>query len=110
MDIYDKLSLIMSVLGVPALFAALCRWLIRRIKASDVRAEATQRGIQAMLRAQMISEYNKALDKGYAPIYAKDNFENAWKNYHALGANGVMDDIHERYMNLPDRKENQNGN
>jgi len=53
----------------------------------------------------MISEYNKALDKGFAPIYAKQNFENVWKNYHALGVNGVMDDIHEKYMSLPDRKE-----
>ncbi len=53
----------------------------------------------------MISEYNKALDKGYAAIYAKENFENVWKNYHTLGVNGVMDDIHEKYMSLPDRKE-----
>ena len=23
--------------------------------------------------------------------YARDNFENCWKQYHSLGANGVMD-------------------
>ena len=61
--------------------------------------------MQALLRAQMISEFNKAKDKGgFAPIYAKDSFENMWKFYHALGANGVMDDIHETYINFPVRK------
>ncbi len=84
---------------------ALYKYLAAKIKDIEQKTIATQKGIQAMLRAQMISEYNKALDRGYAPIYAKENFENVWKNYHTLGANGVMDDIHERYMNMPDRKE-----
>ncbi len=93
------------LLGVPALLAAGYKYLAAKIKDIEQKTIATQKGIQAMLRAQMISEYNKALDRGYAPIYAKENFENVWKNYHTLGANGVMDDIHERYMELPDRKE-----
>ena len=59
----------------------------------------------AMLRAQMINEYNKVKDKGYAPIYAKENFENVYANYHALGANGVMDSIMEDYLEMPTRKE-----
>lgn len=96
---------ILLLLGVPTLLAAGYKYLAAKIKGVEQKTIATQKGIQAMLRAQMISEYNKALDKGYAPIYAKENFENVWKNYHTLGANGVMDDIHERYMNMPDRKE-----
>ena len=79
--------------------------MFKHIKDNDSKTDATQKGVQALLRAQMISEYNKALDKGYAAIYAKENFENVWKNYHTLGVNGVMDDIHEKYMSLPDRKE-----
>ena len=58
-------------------------------------------GVQALLRAQMISEYNKWTERGYAPIYARQNFENCWTHYHALGANGVMDDIHNKFMALP---------
>ncbi len=105
MNVYNILSLIVSILGIPTLFISGYRCMYKHIKENDKRTEATQKGIQAMLRAQMISEYNKALDKGYAPIYAKENFENVWKNYHTLGANGVMDEIHERYMSLPDRKD-----
>lgn len=105
MNWYNVLTLLISVLGIPTLFITGYKHLYRYIKDNDIKTEATQKGVQALLRAQMISEYNKALDRGYAPIYAKQNFENVWKNYHALGVNGVMDDIHEKYMNLPDRKE-----
>lgn len=105
MQILSLISFITSTIGVPALCFAVYKVLYKRIKDADKRRTATQEGIQALLRAQMISEYNKALDKGYAAIYAKENFENVWKKYHCLGVNGVMDDIHEKYMSLPDRKE-----
>lgn len=62
---------------------------------------AIKAGVQSLLRNEMISAYNKYNDKGYAPIYAKDNFENMYKNYHALGLNGVMDGIKDTFMALP---------
>lgn len=31
----------------------------------------------------------------------RDDFENCWKQYHALGANGVMDDVHKKFLALP---------
>lgn len=102
---YNIITLVVTVLGIPTLVLTGYRYLFKHIKDNDNKTDATQRGVQALLRAQMISEYNKALDKGYAAIYAKENFENVWKNYHTLGVNGVMDDIHEKYMSLPDRKE-----
>lgn len=49
----------------------------------------------------MISDFNKYSEKGYAPIYARDNFENCWKQYHSLGVNGVMDDLHMKFLELP---------
>lgn len=105
MEWYDFVSLILSLLGFPAMCVIGYTSLYKRMRDADTKRAATQEGIQALLRAQMISEYNKAIDKGYAAIYAKQNFENVWNKYHALGANGVMDDIHDRYMSLPDRKE-----
>lgn len=81
------------------------RYLYGRIKANDRKTEAVQLGVQALLRDRLISEYNKYHDKGYAPIYARENFENMWTQYHNLGKNGVMDDIHEKFMELPTEKE-----
>lgn len=99
MDLYQILSLI----GVPSLTTVIgCLW--TKLKQSNAKTTAVQLGLQALLRAQMINDYNRWLDKGYAPIYARQNFENCWKQYHNLGANGVMDDIHEKFMNLPTSK------
>lgn len=97
MTVYQWLCL----LGVPALIAGGFKYLYSSLKKNNADTEAVKIGIQALLRSQMISEYNKWEDRGYAPIYARDNFENCWKQYHALGVNGVMDDLHEKFLDLP---------
>lgn len=90
MTIYQWLC----VFSVPTILLAVFKVLFSQIK-------AIKRGLQALLRAQLIEDYNKWSEKGYAPIYARQNFENCWFQYHALGANGVMDDIHAKFLELP---------
>lgn len=89
-------------LGVPSLVSILL-WFYRIIKEQGRQYNALKLGLQAMLRSQMISEYNRWTDKGYAPIYARENFENLWVQYHSLGANGVMNDIRDKFQKLPTR-------
>ena len=67
------------------------------------KQKALESGVQALLRAQMINDWNHYSEKGYAPIYAKENFENCWKNYEGLGKNGVMGGVHHDFMMLPDK-------
>ena len=90
MTVYQWLCLF----SVPSILLAIFTHLFTQIR-------AVKRGLQALLRAQLINDYNKWHDKGYAPIYARQNFENCWRQYHALGANGVMDNIHELFFDLP---------
>lgn len=97
MTIYQILCLI----GVPSLVGGLIVYVQNRLKREREELQAVKLGIQALLRAQMISDYNHYMEKNYAPIYARENFENCWKQYHSMGKNGVMDDIHERFMALP---------
>ena len=97
MTVYQWLCL----LGVPALIAGGFKYLYSSLKKNTADTEAVKIGIQALLRSQMIADYNTWTDRGYAPIYARDNFENCWKQYHALGVNGVMDDLHEKFLELP---------
>ena len=61
----------------------------------------TKAGLQALLRSELIAMFNKWSDKGYAPIYARENFENCYQRYHELGANGVIDDIYHKFYGLP---------
>ena len=92
---------ILSLLGCSSLMSAAIGALITRIVSYKKENDALKKGIQALLRAQMINDYNKWTAKNYAPIYARENFENCWKQYEALGENGVMNDIHNKFLALP---------
>ena len=70
-----------------------------------VHLVAVQKGVQALLRAQMIEYYNHYHEKGYAPLYARESFENCWVQYERLGKNGVMKDIREKFLSLPTHEE-----
>lgn len=97
MTLYQWLCL----LGIPALILGVFKYLHSLIRRQAEDYKMMKAGIQALLRAQMITDYNKWSERGYAPIYAKDNFENCWKQYHSLGVNGVMDSLHESFLELP---------
>ena len=97
MTVYQWLCLI----GVPALIAGVFKYLHGLIKRNMEDSKALKAGIQALLRSQMISDFNKYTEKGFAPIYARESFENCWKQYHSLGVNGVMDDLHTKFLELP---------
>ena len=91
MNLYQWLCL----LSVPALLLAGLNYLLNQIK-------GVRMGVKALLRANMISEYETWHERGFAPLYAKQNFENLWVQYHAIkGPNGVMDDLHTKFLALP---------
>lgn len=94
-----------SLLFGSGVLVAVCRYIFARLKDNDVKTHAVSLGVQALLRDRLYAEYNKYSERGYAPIYARENFENMWKQYHNLGVNGVMDDIHRKFMDLPTREE-----
>lgn len=97
MTIYQWLCLF----SVPALLGAVFKYFYNQNNERKAELAALKLGVQALLRAQLINDYNKWSEKKYAPIYARQNFENCWTQYHTLGANGVMDDIHAKFLELP---------
>ena len=97
MSLYQILSLLFgSGLLVTILTAV---W--RKIKLNEKKTESVQLGVQSLLRDRLYSTYLHYQEKGFAPIYARENFENMYNQYHILGANGVMDDIYRKFMALP---------
>lgn len=92
---------ILCLCSVSSVSSAIIGALITKLVSIKKENTALKRGLQALLRAQMINDYNKWSAKGYAPIYARQNFQNCWDNYHDLGANGVMDDIKTKFLALP---------
>ena len=100
MTIYQWLCL----LGIPTLLGTIVGVVVGAFRNQQKQIKAVRLGVQALLWAQMIDDYNKWSERGYAPIYARQNFENCWAQYHSLGANGVMDDIHVKFLALPTEK------
>lgn len=92
MDVYQWLCL----LGIPALTASLVGFVITQIRS----VKALKKGVQALLRTQMINDYNKWFERKYAPLYARQNFENMWVQYDALGDDGVMEDLRNKFLAL----------
>ena len=97
MSLYQILSLLFGSGLLTAILTAV--W--KKIKLNEKKTESVQLGIQALLRDRLYHTYMKYTEKGYAPIYARENFENMYKQYHTLGANGVMDDVYKKFMALP---------
>ena len=89
---------ILCILGIPTLIVGIPKLIFNQVKGLRL-------GVQALLRTQMLQDYHKYSELGYAPIYARENFQNCWNQYHALGVNGVMDDIHDKFLELPIRKD-----
>lgn len=92
---------IISLLFGSGILITGARYIVKRVGKTEAKTEAVCLGVQALLRDRLIQTYNHYNDKGYAPIYAKENFENMYNQYHALGKNGVMDEIHEKFKALP---------
>ncbi len=99
----------LCLLSAPTLLVAFYRMVGGQLKEQRANNEAIKQGMQALLRAQLVDDWNKWSERGYAPIYARQNFENCWTQYHALGANGVMDDIHVKFFRLPTEEHEKAG-
>ena len=99
----EKLNLyqILSLLFGSGLLITILTAVWNKIKMNERKTESVQLGVQALLRDRLYYNYMKYAEKGYAPLYARENFENMYKQYHILGANGVMDDIYKKFMALP---------
>lgn len=91
----------LCLFGVPAMVSAIFAYVIKRIRKNDAETTAVKCGIQALLRDRLIQVYKYNESKGYADIQERENFENMYKQYHSLGANGVMDDVRQKFLQLP---------
>ena len=95
----------LTIFGVPSLIAALVAYVRGKFKKEKLETDALKLGIQALLRDRLYQLYRCCRDKGFAEMSERQNFENMYKQYHNLGANGVMDDIRGKLLGLPTKEE-----
>lgn len=96
----DAYQIIMVLVG-GGTGLAFCKWVHSKLVAQRKKTEALELGVQALLRDRLYQMYAHYTERGTAPIYARENFENMYQRYHNLGANGVMDDYYKKFMDIP---------
>ena len=76
----------------------------KRIDKMEEDLEKVKAGDQASLRNDLYQLYNDCSKKGFATLDERENFINLYDKYHVLGANGVMDDLKVKFLDLPTEK------
>ena len=113
MELYQILSvcgvsgIVSGVVGV-LIAVFLKRPLEKRVKASEAasaRVEeqntATMLGVQALLRDRLLQAFSHYLSRGWISAGERDNIDNMYVQYEALGQNNVISDIYNQVRELP---------
>lgn len=80
---------------------SLCAALWKMLKKQNHLEKAERDGIQCLLRAEIISQYEKWTERGFCPVYAREALKREYDAYHALGGNDVATDLYEKVNALP---------
>ena len=101
---------------LPPLISIVCGWLASfftiaksKNKPRKERDRAVEDGLEALLRAEIIRQYEKWIDRGYCPLYAKEALRREYAAYHALHGNDVATGLYNEVMALP-TEEHKSGN
>lgn len=85
---------------------AVLSWLFKlmrdQLKQEQAKNEAIAEGVQALLRESIVTSYNKHLDRGFCPIYAKESIKKVYKAYHNLGGNDVATSLYKKVLEMPE--------
>ena len=73
----------------------------KRVKIDDQKSDALMNGVQALLRREIIAEYNHYTEQGHIPIYGIENVLDMYNAYKALGGNGMATKLVEALKQLP---------
>ena len=100
-------GLISGIVGV-LIAVFLKRPLEKRVKNSEdasarveAQNKATQLGVQALLRDRLLQAFEHYLARGWIAAGERDNVDNMYRQYEALGPNNVISDIYNQVRTLP---------
>ena len=93
MTLYNWLTL----LGVPGMLTALITFIRLQVKQN----RAVREGLEAILRDRLLQAYRHYEAKGWADSDDRLNWEYMYVQYHALGGNGIIDDLRGKLFELP---------
>lgn len=90
---------------VPWLFAligAALGYIIKKMRNQQRESRAIARGVQSLLRENLVHNYNKYQEREYCPIYAKESIKRVYTAYHELGGNDVATKLYQTLLEMPE--------
>lgn len=81
------------------------RSVTKKLQEERARNEAVAEGVESLLRESIVDNYNKYLDKGFCPIYAKESIKKVYEAYHKLGGNDVATSLYKKILDMPEEEE-----
>lgn len=91
--------------GATAVLAWGYRNISAQLKIERTKNEAIAAGVESLLRNSIVSDYNKYMDKGFCPIYAKESIKKVYKAYHNLGGNDVATELYNKLLRMPEQED-----
>lgn len=87
--------------AVPFICGGCVTWAVTYIKLRKSRDTAIEDGLQCLLRAEIIRNHDKYMERGYCPIYAREALKRAYTAYHNLRGNDVATGLYKEVLALP---------
>lgn len=87
--------------AVPFVLGGAAASVITYFKMRKQKETALADGVQCLLRAEIIRNHDKYMEKKHCPIYAKEALKRAYNAYHRLGGNDVATRLYDEVMELP---------
>lgn len=75
--------------------------LVKLVTEIQQSGQATNMGLQAVLKDLLKIRYLEWMSKGYAPMDARDDLERMYQAYHSCGGNGVVTELRNSFLELP---------
>ena len=94
--------------GLMAVLAWGYKSVSQRLKDEHERNAAIAEGVQSLLRESIVGNYNKYLEKGFCPIYAKESIKKVYHAYHDLDGNDVATGLYKKLLEMPEAQDESN--
>lgn len=82
-------------------------YLLRLLLKQHKEQKTVRAALRAILRSDIIRDYNKYMERGCCPIYALQSIEDMYGRYHELGGNGTVTALVEELKELPHTAEKE---
>ena len=83
-------------------------WKFKKIREAEEEIKLRERNFEELdiltTRLIIIRECHHYIERGFAPIYAKNTITKIYQKYHFLGGNGGIEELYHELMRLPYEK------